>query len=85
MISCIAAVHVITESSDHYNYLIGFVSTEHFITQIKDKLGDELAHVSQLFVTTNIKEDDQVLKRLICDAVDEAYEIYQDIEPFEGL
>lgn len=36
------AVHLITESSDHYTYLLHVSSKEHFIREMIHQTGDEL-------------------------------------------
>ena len=46
-----AAVHVITESCDHYNYLLQVNDERDLVTQLKDNLGDEFAYISNVYVT----------------------------------
>lgn len=46
-----AAVHIITESCDHYNYLLQVSDEQDLLTQLKDNLGDEFAYISDVYVT----------------------------------
>ncbi|MGQ1358466.1 hypothetical protein ACT414_18880 (plasmid) [Acinetobacter baumannii] len=46
-----AAVHVITESCDHYNYLLEVQDCSDLIEQLISSLGDEFAHICDVYVT----------------------------------
>lgn len=61
-----AAIHVITESSDHYNFLIQYDTINNAAAQIADSLDEEIEYVSDIFVTTNQSEDacDKIIKSI---------------------
>ncbi|APD20304.2 hypothetical protein AM24_110 [Acinetobacter phage AM24] len=46
-----AAVHVITESCDHYNYLLEVQDCSDLIEQLISSLGHEFAHICDVYVT----------------------------------
>lgn len=46
-----SAVHIITESCDHYNYLFKVVGGDDLVDQLKDSLGDEFAYICDVYVT----------------------------------
>lgn len=48
----IAAVHLITESSDHYNDCLQGISPEDIVKQLEDRMGEELSYVGQIWVDT---------------------------------
>lgn len=73
----IVAVHIITESCDHYNFLLLVDSISDFVNQIKDNMGEELAHISSYYITTNVSESDKILENTLGDLQDKAHAEYE--------
>ena len=46
-----AAVHVITESFDHYNYLLEVQDCSDLVEQLVENLGDDFAYICDVYVT----------------------------------
>lgn len=46
-----AAVHLITESADHYNHLVEHNTPRDIVNYLIEQMGDEFYHVSDWFVT----------------------------------
>lgn len=46
-----AAVHVVTESCDHYNYLLEVQDCTDLIEQLISNLGDEFAYICDVYVS----------------------------------
>lgn len=68
------AVHVISESSDHYNLLI-YVDIDdkaNIKSQLEDNIIEGAAWWSDYFVSTNIPEYDRKIKDVIRELIDEA-------------
>lgn len=53
------AVHLVTESSDHYNMLVEAVDFDELLGVISNKLSLELQHISQHYFSTNIPNVDK--------------------------
>jgi hypothetical protein len=70
------AVHLISSSSDHYNYLIYAESVEDLIAQLKQKCND-FPYIDQVFVTSGPEDTYDVSNALsvLGDAIAEAYEL----------
>lgn len=68
------AVHVISESSDHYNLLIyvDIDDKENIKSQLEDNIIEGAAWWSDYFVSTNIPEYDRKIKDVIRELIDEA-------------
>lgn len=49
------AVHLISSSSDHYNYLIYAESVENLIAQLKQRCND-FPYIDQVFVTYGLED-----------------------------
>ncbi|SSU39202.1 Uncharacterised protein [Acinetobacter baumannii] len=66
-----AAVHLVTESTDHYNYLIEYNTIEDVLDELKG-LGTELGHVCDYYVDCqeSAKEDENQIIELLRDAID---------------
>lgn len=61
------AVHIVTESCDHYNWLLDVEYTTDVVEALD--MGDELAYICDLYVDSNISaEVDDEIKRLIREA-----------------
>lgn len=61
------AVHIVTESCDHYNWLLDVEYTTDVVEALD--MGDELAYICDLYVDSNIGvEVDDEIKRLIREA-----------------
>lgn len=71
------AVHIVTESCDHYNFLLSIKDVSNFISQIKDNMGEEMAHISNYYITTNVNEFDKILENALSDEKDKAYAEYE--------
>ncbi|ADG60040.1 hypothetical protein Acj9p140 [Acinetobacter phage Acj9] len=46
-----AAVHLVTESSDHYNMLVEHANAQEILDYIKSEMGDELAYVCNWWIS----------------------------------
>lgn len=68
------AVHLITESSDHYTYLLHVSSEEHFIREMIHQAGDELDHVSCHDIETNIPELNKELSNALQSEIESRWE-----------
>lgn len=68
------AVHVVSESSDHYNILIyvDIDDKENIKSQLEDNIMEGAAWWSDYFVSTNIPEYDRKIKDVIRELIDEA-------------
>lgn len=68
------AIHVVSESSDHYNILIyvDIDDKENIKSQLEDNIMEGAAWWSDYFVTTNIPEYDRKIKDIIRELIDEA-------------
>ena len=67
------AVHLIMESTDHYNHLLELESVDQFIPALLEKQGDELNNVYDYYITSNDPETDSqlsVLLRQYFDSID---------------
>ncbi|QQO96338.1 hypothetical protein CPT_Minot_135 [Acinetobacter phage Minot] len=66
-----AAVHLVTESTDHYNYLIEYNTIEDVLNELKE-LGTELGCVCDYYVDCqeSFKGDEHKIKELLRDAID---------------
>jgi len=71
------AIHLVTESCDHYNMLLHFTDLDEFFEKIKGQIGDEMAHISNHFISTNIKEFDEFLTHCLSALIDQAYVEYE--------
>lgn len=69
------SIHIITESSDHYNYLeeIEF-TTESLIDWLKEQLGDEFAYISNISIQTLGYDEDNIDLKSVYKAIDKALE-----------
>lgn len=70
MVKIPVAVHLVTESSDHYTHLIHAVDAEHFIKELDLCAGDELKYVSDHFVESNDVEFNKELSNAIQTEID---------------
>lgn len=68
------AVHLITESSDHYTYLLHVSSKEHFISEMIRWAGDELDYISSHFIETNIPEFNKELSNALQSEIESRWE-----------
>lgn len=62
----VVAIHLVTESCDHYNllrYLNEDDIVNDLIKQLEDCLNHELPYVSQYYFTTNISEKNRELEQ----------------------
>jgi len=62
-----AAVHIITESCDHYNYLLEVHDCTDLVEQLISNLGDEFAYICDVYVTMPEDFDTQVVEASIMD------------------
>lgn len=72
------ALHVVTESADHYNFLMEFdpENPQEFIKKLRNGIYDELAHINIFYVDTNNDVYDSQIFDLIQEARTEAYIAY---------
>ena len=68
------AVHLITESSDHYLHLFHVSSVEHFIEECKKWMDDELKYVYRHDVESNIPEFNKELKNALQAEIESRWE-----------
>lgn len=69
-----AAIHVVTESTDHYTYLIEFEDEQDIIEQLKTNLGEDFSTVCDVDVDQNHPDlEDRDLELSIMIAVYEAH------------
>lgn len=66
-----AAVHVITESADHYNFLVEHVTALDIVDFIQTEMGDEFYYICDWFVTAEDTEIQDEAVRLFEDAINE--------------
>lgn len=68
------AVHVVSESSDHYNILIyvDINDKENIKSQLENNIMEGAAWWSDYFVSTNVPEYDRKIKDVIRELIDEA-------------
>ncbi|EQA7786723.1 hypothetical protein ACX818_001317 [Acinetobacter baumannii] len=66
-----AAVHVITESTDHYNFLVEHVTALDIVDFIQTEMGDEFYYICDYFVTAEDFEIQEEAVRLFDDALSE--------------
>lgn len=68
------AVHVISESADHYNILIyvDIDDKENIKSQLENNIMEGAAWWSDYFVSTNVPEYDRKIKDIIRELIDEA-------------
>ncbi len=71
------AIHLVTESCDHYNMLLHFTDLDNFVEKLKGQIGDEMAHISNHFISTNIKEIDNFLSDYLGMLIDQAHAEYE--------
>lgn len=62
------AIHIVTESTDHYNYLIEYENISDVITRL-EKLGSELGCVCNTWVTTQVPEHRAEIENLLWDKI----------------
>ena len=72
------AVHVVTESTDHYNWLLTIESAADLTDQLKSKMDSEFRQISNLWVSAKPVDRDQVLN--IESSIMAAVELEQDDE-----
>lgn len=70
------AVHIVSESSDHYNLLICCEDKEDFIKQVSDVI-EQPRYWSQYWVTTNNPDLDRYFLDAMGAVRDADYELYE--------
>lgn len=56
------AINITTESCDHYLIVLGKKPTkEQIIKKVKEKLGDEIYHISEINIESNYKLDNDFI------------------------
>lgn len=72
------AVHLITESSDHYNTLLHVYDLNDLIDQLEDKHGSEMRYMSRCYISTGDYNRDQEFRH--------GFQVYLDnimeVDPF---
>lgn len=68
------AVHLISESGDHYNMLIDADTDQEFVDKIKKECND-FAYISQAFIATGVdtQASADARTKVLLDAIEEAY------------
>ena len=69
-----AAVHVVSESADHYNLLVEHLSAKDIVDYIIDYLGDEFYHLSEWFITAENPNISDETSELICKTISDYWE-----------
>lgn len=72
------ALHIVTESADHYNFLLEFnpENPKEIIEKLCNDIYGEMAHICQFYVDTNNDVYDSQIYDLIQEARAEAYIAY---------
>lgn len=74
----VVAIHIITESSDHYNYCLQG-SVEDIVEEVKNSLGDEFVYMSENWVTS-LDDSDSALESDIQTLLSEEQEKAKELE-----
>lgn len=72
------AIHIVTESSDHYTMLIEAATVDEVVEEVHNRLGEELAFMSRCFCESNAGFDRDIVDG-IYEKKDEIYsELYAE-------
>jgi hypothetical protein len=65
---CFAAVHLISESGDHYNILVN-ATPESFVAKVKSECLEDLAYISDFYVTAQSEDWEGVFRSKLGGAI----------------
>lgn len=66
-----AAVHLITESGDHYNLLVEHVTAYDIVNYIRSEMGDEFDYVCDWFITAEDPSISDAATKIISEALED--------------
>lgn len=64
-----AAVHLVTESSDHSTHLIEYLHIDDVVDEIKDIFCEEFTYIEGIYADSNVAGDGYKIERAIREAV----------------
>ena len=75
------AIHIVTESSDHYTLLIEASTVAEVVEEVHNRLGEELAFMSRFFCDSGFDPDivDDVCREIVDGIYEKKDEIYQEL------
>ena len=73
------AIHLVSQSCDHYNMLVQAETPEQLVEQVKANCGD-FAYIDQIYVDSEVYEENEKYHRALAVAIDDAYNEENDGE-----